>query len=604
MNLSMISHARRRRATGVPTTLAALTAAVLTALSAPAQAASAQAAGADAAPGGPALSRDVSFHGYQLRVPAGWPVVDLAEHPDTCVRFDRHTVYLGHPTDAGQATCPAGLVGRTEALLVEPLDARGRAAVDASTRIAPAGSATAPATAPRGERAGLVRQAVPAAGVLVTATAGSDAATVQSVLDSARLGADAKSVRLEAASGDGSGTAAVTESVSVQPGTYTGLGFDPCAAPSTSQMSAWAASPFRAIGVYISGISAACAQPNLTSSWVGTQVANGWHILPIHVGLQAPCTGFGHRVSYTLSTAASQGRTEAQEAVAAAGGLGLPAGSVLYNDMEGYDQTNAACSDAVMTFLSAWTDELHANGYLSGVYSSAASGMADLAAEYTRGVYTNPDHIWFARWNGANDTDAKPYVPDAYWADHQRVHQLSGDTDETWGGVTINIDRDYLDVDPGPYTTPGVCGATLDFALYTAISSGSSGSLVSAAQCLLLRQGHYTGAVDGSYGAATAAAVQSFQSAKALPVTGAVDAHTWTALLAAGTTPTLQQGSSGEDVKRLQRALIAARGQTLTIDGDFGPATLTAVKAYQSAQGLGSDGVVGPLTWAALQAGK
>ena len=74
--------------------------------------------------------------------------------------------------------------------------------------------------------------------------------------------------------------------------------------------------------------------------------------------------------------------------------------------------------------------------------------------------------------------------------------------------------------------------------------------------------------------------------------------------LSAGTRPTLQSGSTGTDVKRLQRALIAARGQTLAIDGDFGPASTTAVKAYQTAQGLTSDGIVGGLTWAAMQSGK
>lgn len=110
--------------------------------------------------------------------------------------------------------------------------------------------------------------------------------------------------------------------------------------------------------------------------------------------------------------------------------------------------------------------------------------------------------------------------------------------------------------------------------------------------------------MDGAFGSGTTTAVQSFQGSVSLPVTGTVDSHTWTALLSAGTKPTLQSGSAGTDVKRLQRALIAARGQSLTIDGDFGPATTSAVKAYQTAQGLTSDGIVGNATWSALQAGK
>ena len=53
-------------------------------------------------------------------------------------------------------------------------------------------------------------------------------------------------------------------------------------------MSAWGASGYRAIGVYIGGTNMACAQPNLNSAWVSGQSAAGWHLIPIYVGLQAP----------------------------------------------------------------------------------------------------------------------------------------------------------------------------------------------------------------------------------------------------------------------------------------------------------------------------
>lgn len=56
----------------------------------------------------------------------------------------------------------------------------------------------------------------------------------------------------------------------------------------------------------------------------------------------------------------------------------------------------------------------------------------------------------------------------------------------------------------------------------------------------------------------------------------------------------LKRGSSGDSVKDLQRRL------NVTVDGDFGPQTEAAVKAFQTSRGLVADGIVGPYTWKAL----
>jgi lysozyme len=66
--------------------------------------------------------------------------------------------------------------------------------------------------------------------------------------------------------------------------------------------------------------------------------------------------------------------------------------------------------------------------------------------------------------------------------------------------------------------------------------------------------------------------------------------------------PLLKKGAKGETVKRLQRALSSA-GHAVAVDGDFGPATARAVKAFQGAHGLHADGIVGPATWGALSGG-
>ena len=53
----------------------------------------------------------------------------------------------------------------------------------------------------------------------------------------------------------------------------------------------------------------------------------------------------------------------------------------------------------------------------------------------------------------------------------------------------------------------------------------------------------------------------------------------------------LKKGSKGESVKTLQEFL------KITVDGDFGPKTESAVKAFQKKTGLTVDGVVGKNTW-------
>lgn len=64
--------------------------------------------------------------------------------------------------------------------------------------------------------------------------------------------------------------------------------------------------------------------------------------------------------------------------------------------------------------------------------------------------------------------------------------------------------------------------------------------------------------------------------------------------------PTLRNGTSGIDVRRLQVALNQAWPR-VEADGAFGPATVAAVKLFQRAHGLTADGIVGKKTWEALR---
>ncbi|HKF82015.1 MAG TPA: DUF1906 domain-containing protein [Solirubrobacterales bacterium] len=223
---------------------------------------------------------------------------------------------------------------------------------------------------------------------------------------------------------------------------FTGLGFDACTAPSSRSMAAWEDSPYRAVGVYIGGINRACSQPNLTASWVAAQTEAGWHLIPTYVGLQAPTSSCSSCAKLTSSQATAQGTAAALDAVEEAGAVAMGPGSPIYFDMESYTQTSSATA-ATLAFLEAWTNKLHALGYLPGVYSSSASGIEDLGRQVGTG-YLLPDHIWTANWNGEADSD-DPAIPASAWTPHRRIHQYRGGHNETYGGVAINIDNNYVD---------------------------------------------------------------------------------------------------------------------------------------------------------------
>jgi hypothetical protein len=235
----------------------------------------------------------------------------------------------------------------------------------------------------------------------------------------------------------------------VHPGTFVGQGFDACAAPTSATMQAWLQSPYRALGIYFGGTNRACLQPELTAQWVAAQTAAGWHLMPIYLGPQASCTTSTKPNKIDNARAGAQGRETADDAVVQARAIGLAPESVLIYDMEAYATNDAACRAGVLAFISAWTARLHDHGYFSGFYSSMASGMADQIANYNAAGYVRPDYIDFARWDQV-PTVLDAAIPPGYWWPQRRMKQYRGDHVETWGGVPINIDNDYLDVAPLP----------------------------------------------------------------------------------------------------------------------------------------------------------
>ena len=406
----------QKRALAVGAVLAATTLSVAGAAAAAGQHSPADRGGRGPHAGAPATLRQVTYLGYTFEVPAAWPVIDLAASPATCVRFDRHAFYLGQP-GTGQL-CPSGLVGSTEAVLVAPATVA-------------AGSQPSRATEDPVAR----RITVNAPRITVTAAYQNDRPQVLAILRSAGLPPpavqDPADIRL--------GTLNAGPTVPASATNSTGLGFDACAAPASAVMSAWLAhSSYQAIGIYIGGSDRACAQPNLTAAWVSQQAAAGWHFIPLYVGPQVSFKG-------EVTSATSQAVSAAQDAVVQARTLGFGAGTPIYYDMEAYSPSR---SRAAMKFFTAWTTELHSLGYKSAIYSSSDSGISDLASHYANTSSAMPDVIYDALWNGFADTnDAN--VPAGDWANHQRVHQFSGNISERHGGYRIDIDQDYLDVQLG-----------------------------------------------------------------------------------------------------------------------------------------------------------
>lgn len=128
---------------------------------------------------------------------------------------------------------------------------------------------------------------------------------------------------------------------------------------------------------------------------------------------------------------------------------------------------------------------------------------------------------------------------------------------------------------------------------FPVLRQGSRGSAVTTLQYALRAKG-YAIAIDGIFGSGTLRVVKSYQRAAGLTVDGIVGPATWGRLM-----PVLKRGSTGYAVRGLQVEL-RAHGYRVAVDGIFGAGTRAAVIAYQKANRLAADGVVGKLTWGSL----
>ena len=146
------------------------------------------------------------------------------------------------------------------------------------------------------------------------------------------------------------------------------------------------------------------------------------------------------------------------------------------------------------------------------------------------------------------------------------------------------------------------------------LKKGSQGAAVKLLQKRLKELGYYKSWVDGDYGNETVTAVKNFQRKNGLSVDGVAGSTTLkklnstSAIDVNGKTEedkkeessssdgSLKKGSQGEKVKELQRRLKELGYYKDYVDGDYGDATVKAVKAFQKMNGLTEDGVAGSTT--------
>jgi photosystem II stability/assembly factor-like uncharacterized protein len=240
------------------------------------------------------------------------------------------------------------------------------------------------------------------------------------------------------------------------------LGFDKQQSFTYANMTTWwAKSPFFDVGFYVGGANYCylynpkthtCTtrlDPNVNSKWITKIMSQGWGLMPIWVGKQAPCnTTNVTKFSQTPATAQSQGTAEAASAAKAMAGLELQ-GTLIFYDMENYTAAaGSACSLAVRAFLTGWIQGMNANGFATtAVYGNPGPAERDFSQ------VTNLNEVWITQvvatgnhkprvtiWGLGSGANA---LEDDLWNSAQRGHQFLIDAQSiTYGGVKASIDYD------------------------------------------------------------------------------------------------------------------------------------------------------------------
>ena len=249
-----------------------------------------------------------------------------------------------------------------------------------------------------------------------------------------------------------------------------------------------------------------------------------------------------------------------------------------------YNPSGSTCyglsQSAMVDWISAFRNQYHTRTGIYPTIYSTTDWWINCTGNYSGFGDTSP--LWIANYGSQPTPLPNGWAGYTVWqTDDSEI--FPGDQD-----VFNGTKDDLISFAHGTYTPPPVTGST-----WPTVSPGQSGRLVTTVQYLLNAHGA-TLTVNGEFDAITKAAVVSFQSSQDLTADGIVGPNTWQAL-----TPYVSQGDSGPAVKAVQ-AELNEHGASLAVDGEFGPATHSAVVSFQSGAGLTADGIVGPNTWRAL----
>lgn len=265
---------------------------------------------------------------------------------------------------------------------------------------------------------------------------------------------------------------------------------------------------------------------------------------------------------------------------------------------------------------------------------SVTTKKATATPKATRTPDLSKDYYLQSGASGAKVRTLQNRLIELGWMDGKADGEFGGATEYAVKAYQKKVKGLYDDGVAGPdtlksiYSNSAPKGSAVSSIGYT-LESGSEGSSVRALQNRLKSLGYLKGTTDGSFGVATEAAVIAFQQTNGLTADGKAGTGTLNriysdkAIKANGSAistdkesgsdskdisstgyKTLETGSEGADVRKLQNKLKDLGYYAGTVDGKYGDGTEASVMAFQQRNNLRVDGKAGPATQRRLYGGS